>query len=259
MLLVRSLLSFATTQDVEAIEEATKRMGDFKLKSSSEYEVPVEKQVDASKKRREMVLLEESVHSLRMRFNSRVLRLRSDKRQLLQAIQQNNARLAQINAQLVSDRFPPPITRPLTTLCCQGESEELWTPAEDPEEWPEQQRGSKAVDKTLTDSARNARPSAPSGTANGLKVRDPQVLRKDAAAAVGNYMWDLPQQASTWFGATHSPAQTLLPRHLASLSMIPAVAGAFVTTVGEKSLDEVADAAEHKKRLQLEKKQVGVV
>jgi hypothetical protein len=68
--------------DVTAVERASKNMGDYKLKSAADYEVPVEKQVDATKKKRQMVLLEDSIYNIRMKFNKRFLALRSLKKGL---------------------------------------------------------------------------------------------------------------------------------------------------------------------------------
>ncbi len=66
--------------DVAAVLDATKNMGDFKLKSAPDYEVPLEKQVDAVKKNRQMLLLEECLHAIQMGFNNRFLALRSLKK-----------------------------------------------------------------------------------------------------------------------------------------------------------------------------------
>ncbi|CAN0115818.1 unnamed protein product, partial [Heterosigma akashiwo] len=58
-------------QDVAAVRHAEANMGDFKLKSAADYEVPEEERVNAEKKRRQMLLLEESVAAVRARFNGR--------------------------------------------------------------------------------------------------------------------------------------------------------------------------------------------
>lgn len=61
----------ADPKDLEAIAEAEAHMGDYKLKSSPSYEVPEDQRMNAEKKWRQMVLLEESMHTIRMRFNER--------------------------------------------------------------------------------------------------------------------------------------------------------------------------------------------
>jgi hypothetical protein len=75
-------------------------MGDFKLKTDPEYIVPEEQRQNAVKKRRQMVLLEESVHSIRMEFNQRFLALSEVKRQMMKDIGRSNSRILEINGEL---------------------------------------------------------------------------------------------------------------------------------------------------------------
>src|SRR5205085_2627273 len=49
-------------EDIAAIEYASRNMGDYKLKSSPNYIVPEALRVNAETKRRQMILLQESVH-----------------------------------------------------------------------------------------------------------------------------------------------------------------------------------------------------
>jgi len=51
---------------VHAISWAEKNMGDYKLKSDDKYVVPEHQRINAEKKRRELVLLEESVFAIKM-------------------------------------------------------------------------------------------------------------------------------------------------------------------------------------------------
>lgn len=57
-------------------------------------------QLNVSKKQREMVLLEESLHAMRSRFNSRFMSLRSIKREILATVAADNRRLREIDAEL---------------------------------------------------------------------------------------------------------------------------------------------------------------
>lgn len=57
-------------------------------------------QLNVCKKQREMVLLEESLHSMRSRFNARFLALRSIKREILATVASDNRRLREIDAEL---------------------------------------------------------------------------------------------------------------------------------------------------------------
>ena len=85
-------------RDIEAIERSKANTGDYKLKSAPDYEVPEDQQVNAEKKRRQMMLLEENMHSIKMRFNKRFLALRDLKRQIVESIVDGNTRVAEIDA-----------------------------------------------------------------------------------------------------------------------------------------------------------------
>ena len=75
-------------------------MGDYKLKSEASYIVPDHLRVNAMKKRRQLVLLEDSVYSVRMGFNERFLALRDLKRRIIANISQDNLHLQAINTEL---------------------------------------------------------------------------------------------------------------------------------------------------------------
>lgn len=62
--------------------------------------VPEDMQLNVTKKQREMVLLEESLHAMRSRFNARFLSLRSIKREILATVAADNRRLREIDAEL---------------------------------------------------------------------------------------------------------------------------------------------------------------
>jgi len=61
-------------------------MGDFKLKTDKNYVVPEDLIVNATKKRRQMFLLQESVFNLKTDFNSRLFGLRELKERLIKTI-----------------------------------------------------------------------------------------------------------------------------------------------------------------------------
>lgn len=63
-------------------------------------QVPEEMQLNVLKKQREMVLLEDSLHTMRSRFNSRFLALRTIKREILSTVAADNRRLREIDAEL---------------------------------------------------------------------------------------------------------------------------------------------------------------
>eukprot|EP01012_Entosiphon_sulcatum_P026263 TRINITY_DN3167_c0_g1_i1.p1 TRINITY_DN3167_c0_g1~~TRINITY_DN3167_c0_g1_i1.p1 ORF type:complete len:1748 (+),score=500.61 TRINITY_DN3167_c0_g1_i1:141-5384(+) len=105
-------------KDMALIARAEKFMGDYKLKTDEDYVVPENQRVTAERKLRQLILLEESVNTLRMDFNDRFLALRDLKRRLVENINRDNKRIAEINKQL-------------------GREEELYAPAMQPDEQPE--------------------------------------------------------------------------------------------------------------------------
>ncbi|KAL0481967.1 flagella-associated protein 44 [Acrasis kona] len=90
-------------EDQEVMQEilyCQQNMGDFKLKTDVDYMVPEQQRVTAEKKLRQMILLEESMHTLRMVFNVRLLGLRDLKSRLIQKFSKYNESIAQINKKL---------------------------------------------------------------------------------------------------------------------------------------------------------------
>ena len=57
--------TYEDPKDIAAIRYATLHMGDYKLKSASNYIVPESDRVDADKKKRQIVLLRESINMLK--------------------------------------------------------------------------------------------------------------------------------------------------------------------------------------------------
>ena len=93
--------------------------------------MPEAQRVNAQKKRRQLVLLDESIHAIKLGFNERVLALRDLKRRMLDHMHEEEGRLAEINAELGA---PPPVPPP-TSL--------------EPEEEPER-RKLRTADKKKT-------------------------------------------------------------------------------------------------------------
>ena len=61
------------------ILEAKATFGMYNLKMSPDYEVPENVQINFSKKRQQMVLLEGSIHKLKVDFNNKILDLKHKK------------------------------------------------------------------------------------------------------------------------------------------------------------------------------------
>ena len=69
--------------DIALLYDAETNMGDFKLKSSSDYTVPEELRMNASKKRIQLVLLRQEIELRSQLFNEKVIELRNDKVKLI--------------------------------------------------------------------------------------------------------------------------------------------------------------------------------
>jgi hypothetical protein len=85
---------------VAAIDDANNHMGDYKLKTDPDYVVPEHLRINADKKRRQIVLLEESIYTIKMAFNDRFLALRDLKQRIKENIRVDNKRVREINAEL---------------------------------------------------------------------------------------------------------------------------------------------------------------
>ena len=82
------------------IEEAKRTFGEYHLKMSDAYEVPESEQVDFKKKRQQMILLEGSIHKIKVDFNIKVNDLRVRKQDIIASVKQHYERLALINDEL---------------------------------------------------------------------------------------------------------------------------------------------------------------
>lgn len=87
-------------EDVEAIKSATENTGAYTLKTDPHFYVPEHKQVDAAKKRRQMVLLEKAMHTLKDGFNNKLLQLRAIKEGCKETIAAACQRILLLNRKL---------------------------------------------------------------------------------------------------------------------------------------------------------------
>jgi len=129
-------------RDIEAIQLAEATLGDYKLKASDDYRIPVGQEVNMEKKRRQMVLLEESMIVLRLKFNEKFLALRHLKKELISSIQTDNCRLRSIDEELQK------ISR----------SENLWEPVLDASEFPDDREEVTEVELMAFKAARENTP-----------------------------------------------------------------------------------------------------
>ncbi|KAK1933968.1 Cilia- and flagella-associated protein 44 [Phytophthora citrophthora] len=114
-------------RDVVAIAFARRNMGDYKLKTAADYVVPEHQRVNAVKKLRQMALLEESLYTARLRFNSKVLELRELKVQLINELRRDQERLLELRTALADSASGGPTSSSATPT---GLSVDL-------REWPE--------------------------------------------------------------------------------------------------------------------------
>jgi WD40 repeat protein len=87
-------------RDIEAILHAEKTIGSYSLKCADDYKVPEDQVINAQKKRRQMLMLQESMITLRLRFNERFLNMRKLKQRIVESMQQDNIRIREIDEQL---------------------------------------------------------------------------------------------------------------------------------------------------------------
>ena len=246
--------------DVAAVERASSVMGDFKLKSGDSYVVPERRQVDAGRKRRQMVLLEEAIHAIKMGFNGRFLALRSLKRRLCGDITRDNARIAEINKEL-------------------GTSEALWAPTIDAAEYPEErgvvsdadiaawctERGVPVpkVDPAALAAANAAAAAAAAagGERDASSASSSESADGDGAAAA---VTTTPAAPSAGSGgargglATKARADTTarVTAARAVYSSLPVCAGAALSTVDEPSPAERREADARRRALSLERARI---
>jgi hypothetical protein len=96
-------------KDVAAIRYAQNHMGDFKLKSADNYIVPENERIDAEKKKRQIMLLHESISTLLQNYNSQILKIRAKKKSLAEKFSEHLVGIERINRELASigDQISP--------------------------------------------------------------------------------------------------------------------------------------------------------
>jgi hypothetical protein len=85
------------------IDEAMATFGDYKLKQSPDYTVPENQRVNFSKKRQQMVLLEGSIHKLKVDFNQKIQELKVRKKEIIDHVDALTTRIHGINGELGVD------------------------------------------------------------------------------------------------------------------------------------------------------------
>jgi hypothetical protein len=88
--------NYSDPADLEAIEVAKATIGDYKLKDHPTYIAPEEDRMNASKKRRQLIAVQNAVSDLKTGFNAKLKNLRDLKERLLITIAETNRELAEI-------------------------------------------------------------------------------------------------------------------------------------------------------------------
>ncbi|KAJ3223187.1 Cilia- and flagella-associated protein 44 [Clydaea vesicula] len=93
--------NFSFFSDVANIRYAELHMGDYKLKTGEKYIVPESERVDADKKKRQLILLNESIFDLKENFNKQILHLRDNKQNLINKFYEYILKIETIDKKLV--------------------------------------------------------------------------------------------------------------------------------------------------------------
>ncbi|KAJ3375840.1 Cilia- and flagella-associated protein 44 [Allomyces arbusculus] len=93
-------------RDVAAIRYAETHMGDYKLKMDKNYIVPENERVNAEMKRKQIILLQESLIRIMESFNRKVQTLKKRKAALCEAILERNQQIQRIEADLAELGVP---------------------------------------------------------------------------------------------------------------------------------------------------------
>jgi WD40 repeat protein/phenylpyruvate tautomerase PptA (4-oxalocrotonate tautomerase family) len=106
-----------TDEDPEIMSEilnAQQNMGDYKMKTDTNFNISESMRITAEKKLRQMILLEESMHTLRMVFNVRVLALRDLKTRLIAKFKGYLDKIRNINQELgITEELVVPSLHPI--------------------------------------------------------------------------------------------------------------------------------------------------
>jgi hypothetical protein len=104
-------------RDVEAIKRAKAQLGDYKMKSEPSYEIAQTKQINTANKRRQMLLLQENIDSIKLRYNKRFLGLRAVKRLMTHSLRNGVDHVRKVSRalgveanSLVADGFEPALS-----------------------------------------------------------------------------------------------------------------------------------------------------
>ncbi|XP_034970285.1 cilia- and flagella-associated protein 44 isoform X1 [Zootoca vivipara] len=94
-------------QDVENIKEAQQNMGDFKLKTATNYKIPEHMRINADKKTHQLASLEVAIHDKKLEMNKWIVSLRDLKVAIIEEIQCVVQELKKIQSSLHPSQHVP--------------------------------------------------------------------------------------------------------------------------------------------------------
>ena len=95
--------NYSDPADLEAIEIAKRTIGDYKLKDDPTYIAPEEERMNATKKRRQLMLLQNAINEMKLNFNTKLDDLAKLKEDLVQSIEATNRELEEISLTIGND------------------------------------------------------------------------------------------------------------------------------------------------------------
>ena len=95
--------NYSDPVDLEAIEVAKNTIGDYKLKDDPHYIAPEEERMNATKKRRQLLLLQNEINEMKTGFNNKLDELANLKQRLVKSIEETNRELTEISLTIGND------------------------------------------------------------------------------------------------------------------------------------------------------------
>ncbi len=92
--------SYEDPQDVQSISHAMNQMGDYKLKTNSDYVVPDSERISVDGKWKQLLALEKSIFEIQETFNDGIRGLRDRKKEIIGRMHATNEKLEAINYSL---------------------------------------------------------------------------------------------------------------------------------------------------------------
>ena len=95
--------NYSDPVDLEAIEVAKNTIGDYKLKDDPTYIAPEDERMNATKKRRQLLLLQNAINEMKTGFNNKLDELANLKQRLVKSIEETNRELTEISLTIGND------------------------------------------------------------------------------------------------------------------------------------------------------------